>query len=117
METINIGFKKFEVSEQAKLVYNAFLIIFICHLLSGFVTDMGPVAFILYSIYLLGVGSLSVYASNCIVVGQCITYAWIVSYLYIIIAVMYVVALAFVLWVKFASGNNMTRKSVRKSRK
>lgn len=118
METINLGFRKFEVSKQSKMVYNAFLVIFVAHVLSLFVTDMGPVAFTVYTLYLLGVGALTVYASNCIVVGQCITYAWIITYVYIIMAFIYVFSLVAVMWMKLSGSNKpVSRKSVRKSRK
>jgi len=117
METINLGFRKFEVSKQAKLVYISFLVIFVSHLLSVFVTDMGPIGFTFYTIYLLAVGSLSVYASNCIVVGQCNTYAWIVSYVYVALAAMYVLAIVFVMWWKLSVPRVSRKPSSRKSRK
>lgn len=121
METINLGFRKFEVSKQSKMVYMAFLVIFVSHLLSAFVTNMGPIGFLIYTIYLLAVGALTVYATNCIVVGQCITYAWIISYVYVVFAVIYVLSIIAMAWLKFKIGGSTMKevmgKPSRKSRK
>ena len=128
METINLGVRKFEVSKQAKVMYYTFIIITIIHFLSLFMRDVGPVGFIFQTIYIIIMGALGVYATNCMVVGKCNIYAWIVVYLYIFIAVMYVVMFVLSLWsvyvvknigeiAKIAPITNIVRKSRRKSRK
>lgn len=124
METINLGVRKYEVSKQAKVLYNAFVAIFVIHILSLFMMrDIGVIGFVLQTVYLLAMGALGVYATNCIVVGKCNTYAWVIAYLYIFIAVLYGMMFVFSAWMMFTRKGGVapapapTRKSGRKSRK
>ena len=95
METIDLGFKKFEITRQAFVVFIALLISFFAQLivLIFFVEDSGIVAYTFFIIYIAIMIPLLVYANNCLVSGKCVVLSWVMSMFYIGTAVVYVIAM------------------------
>jgi len=74
METLNLGFKKIKLTKQAKLVAFVYMFGLVAMLLASLKKtgslDLTPL------LVFLVVGSGSVYATNCVMVGNCNNYAW-----------------------------------------
>ena len=95
METINLGFKKFEITRQAFIVFIALIISFFAQLivLIFFVEDGGFVAYAFFIIYIAIMIPLIVYANNCFVTGKCVVLSWFVSMIYVALSVINVFAM------------------------
>jgi hypothetical protein len=95
METIDLGFKKFEVTRQAFIVFIALIISFFAQLiiLIFFVEGSGFMAYTIFIIYIAVMIPLIVYANNCFVTGKCVVLSWVVSMIYLGIAIINVIAL------------------------
>ena len=95
METIDLGFKKFEVTRQAFIVFIALLISFFAQLivLIFFMEDSGVIAYVIFIIYVAIMIPLIVYANNCFVTGKCVVLSWVVSMIYLAIAIINVIAM------------------------
>jgi hypothetical protein len=115
METIDVGFKKFEVTRQAYIVFVALLIAFFAQLiiLIFFVEDTSISAYMILILYIAVMIPLIVYANNCFVTGKCVVLSWVVSMIYVAIAVMSVTGM---IALALASTKKPRRRSKKSSR-
>ena len=113
METIDIGFKKFEVTRQAYILFVALLISFFAQLiiLIFFVEDTNIYAYLIFIIYVGIMIPLIVYANNCFVTGKCVVLSWVVSMIYVATAIISVVGM-----IALASTKKPRRRSKKSSR-
>lgn len=102
METIDLGFKKFEVTRQAFIVFIALIVSFFAQLivLIFFVEDAGIIAYIIFMIYIAIMIPLVVYANNCFVTGKCVVLSWAVSMIYVATAIIYVLVMIMIAMTK-----------------
>jgi predicted MFS family arabinose efflux permease len=114
METIDVGFKKFEVTRQAFIVFVAVIISLLAQLmlLVFFINDSTVVQYILFIIYIAIMIPLIVYATNCLATGKCVVLSWAVSFFYVGIAFINVMAL---LMLSISKNKKNGRSSSKKS--
>lgn len=95
METIDLGFKKFEITRQAFIVFIALIISFFLQLmvLIFFTEDSGILSYILFIMYIAIIIPLYVYGTNCLVTGKCIVLSWIVAMVYVGLAIVFSIAM------------------------
>ena len=95
METIDLGFKKFEITRQAFIVFIALIVSFFAQLIViiFFMEDSGFMAYTIFIIYIATMIPLIVYANNCFITGKCVVLSWVVSMIYLGIAIINVIAL------------------------
>lgn len=95
METIDLGFKKFEITRQAFIVFIALTISFFAQLviLIFFIKDSNVIQYIIFVIYVAIMIPLFVYANNCFVTGKCVVLSWVVSMIYVAVATINVLVL------------------------
>lgn len=114
METIDVGFKKFEVTRQAFIVFVAVIISLFAQLmlLVFFINDSTVVQYIIFIIYIAIMIPLIVYATNCLTTGKCVVLSWAVSFFYVGIAFINVVVL---LMLSISKNKKSGRSSSKKS--
>jgi hypothetical protein len=112
MEQLNLGFKKLEVSKQAKIAFYTWVVSFVCFILiTLFKRPVGLGPAILSSVFIFVMGILTTYVVNCMVVGKCYVYSWFLVGLSIFNAVSYIFILS------LGSMTAVKSKSSRRSRK
>lgn len=95
METIDLGFKKFEITRQAFIVFIALIVSFFAQLiiLIFFIKDSTVLQYIIFVIYISLVVPLVIYSNNCLVSGKCVVLSWAVSMFYVGMSFINVIAL------------------------
>lgn len=92
METLDLGFKKFEITRQAFIVFIALIVAFFAQLiiLIFFVEDSDFESYLLFVTYIALVIPLIVYVNNCFVTGKCVVLSWVAAVMYIVTAIVWV---------------------------
>lgn len=102
MDTIDLGFKKFEITRQAFIVFIALILSFFIQLIAliFFVEDASIVAYAIFIIYIAIMIPLMVYTNNCLVSGKCVVLSWVMAMFYVTVAVVNVIAIIMIVMSK-----------------
>lgn len=106
MVTLNVGFRKFEITKQARLAFYAYIAMIISLLVSFFVVPRSVLPTNIYMMIfaLMMTTILGTYAINCLIVGKCYLYANIVAWLLVVLASIYVVMALYILGTMIPKG-------------
>lgn len=112
--TLNLGFRKFQVTKQARMAFYAYAAMVISLLVSFFVVpkEVLPTNIYMLIFSLMVTTVFGTYAINCLIIGKCYLYATIIAWLLVVLASIYVVMALFVLGRMIPKG--MSRKVSKK---
>uniref|UniRef100_A0A6C0CSR9 Uncharacterized protein n=1 Tax=viral metagenome TaxID=1070528 RepID=A0A6C0CSR9_9ZZZZ len=104
--TLNLGFRKFEITKQARLAFYAYVIMVVSLLVSFIVVPKEVLPINIYMmIFALMVTTITgTYAVNCLIIGKCYIYANILTWLLVVLASIYVVITIFILYKMIPKG-------------
>lgn len=108
MVTLNLGFRKFELTKQARLAFYAYVAMVVSLLISFFVVpkDVLPTNIYMMIFALMVTTVLGTYAVNCLIVGKCYLYANVVAWLLVVLASLYVVMALVILSMMIPKGSS-----------
>lgn len=112
--TLNLGFRKFEITKQARMAFYAYVAM-VLSLVVSFIfvpREILPTNIYMMLFSLMVTTILGTYAVNCLIIGKCYLYASIVAWLLVVLAVMYVLMAFIVLGKMIPKG--MSRKVSKK---
>ena len=91
--TLNLGFRKFNITKQARMAFYAYVAMVVSLLVSFIFVpkEVLPTNIYMMIFSLMVTTILGTYAVNCLIIGKCYLYASIISWLLVVLAVMYVV--------------------------
>ena len=91
--TLNLGFRKYEITRQARMAFFAYAAMVVSLLVSFFVVpkEVLPTNIYMLIFSLMVTTVFGTYAVNCLIVGKCYLYASIIAWLLVVLAVIYVV--------------------------
>ena len=97
--TLNVGFRKFEITKQARLAFYAYVTMVVSLLVSFIVVpkEVLPTNIYMMIFALMVTTVLGTYAVNCLIIGKCYLYASVIAWLLVVLASMYVVMAIFIL--------------------
>ena len=106
MVTLNVGFRKFEITKQARLAFYAYIAMIVSLLVSFIVVPRSVLPTNIYMMIfaLMMTTILGTYAINCLIVGKCYLYANIVAWLLVVLASVYVVMALYILGTMIPKG-------------
>lgn len=106
MVTLNVGFRKFEITKQARLAFYAYIAMIVSLLVSFIVVPRSVLPTNIYMMIfaLMMTTILGTYAINCLIVGKCYLYANIVAWLLVVLASIYVVMALYILGTMIPKG-------------
>jgi hypothetical protein len=117
METIDLGFKKFEITKQAFIVFIALVVSIFAQLiiLIFFVEDTTVLEYVIFILYIVIAIPLIVYANNCFVSGKCVVLSWAFAVGYVALSVFNVFAMIGLVMIRSKKTNDSNKISLKKS--
>ena len=108
--TLNLGFRKFELTRQARMAFYAYIAMVLSLIISFLFVpkEVLPTNIYMMLFSLMVTTILGTYAVNCLIIGKCYIYASVVAWLLVVLAVLYVVMALFILGKMIPKG--MSRK-------
>ena len=112
MVTLNVGFRKFEITKQARLAFYAYIAMIVSLLVSFIVVPRSVLPTNIYMMIfaLMMTTILGTYAINCLIVGKCYLYANIVAWLLVVLASISVVMALYILGTMIPKGASKLRR-------
>lgn len=106
--TLNLGFRKFEITKQARLAFYAYVSMVVSLIISFFVVpkEVLPTNIYMMIFALMVTTVLGTYAVNCLIIGKCYLYANVVAWLLVILASLYVVMALMILGMLLPKGTS-----------
>lgn len=108
MVTLNLGFRKFEVTKQARLAFYAYVAMVVSLIISFFIVpkEVLPTNIYMMIFALMVTTVLGTYAVNCLIIGKCYLYANIVAWVLVVLASIYVVMALVILGMMLPKGTS-----------
>ena len=106
MVTLNVGFRKFEITKQARLAFYAYIAMIVSLLVSFIVVPRSVLPTNIYMMIfaLMMTTIIGTYSINCLIVGKCYLYANIVAWLLVVLASVYVIMALYILGTMIPKG-------------
>lgn len=97
--TLNLGFRKFELTKQARMAFYAYAAMVISLLISFIFVpkEILPTNIYMMIFALMVTTIFGTYAVNCLIIGKCYLYATVVSWVLVVLSSIYVIMALFIL--------------------
>lgn len=97
--TLNLGFRTFELTKQARMAFYAYIAMVFSLVISFLFVpkEVLPTNIYMMLFSLMVTTILGTYAVNCLIIGKCYLYASVIAWLLVILAIMYVIMALFIL--------------------